>query len=135
MIDNTGKYCFYHVAIVLSFSCEANVNLIQSHFTYCFYHVAIILSFYCNANVTMIQSQFTYCFYHVAIVLSFSCEANVTMIQSTVNSTAQTCTVAHRPSLIAAQIHVFAFFGAGIAMSSWSWNKASFSSWERFLRK
>ncbi|XP_041360515.1 smoothened homolog [Gigantopelta aegis] len=63
------------------------------------------------------------------------CEANVTLLQSTTNATAQTCVVTNRPSLIAAQIHVFAFFGAGIAMSSWSWNKASLSSWERFLRK
>ncbi|CAI9739644.1 smoothened homolog [Octopus vulgaris] len=38
-------------------------------------------------------------------------------------------------SLVATEIHIFSFFGAGIVMSSWSWNKASLSAWERFLRK
>nr|KAG5701086.1 hypothetical protein BaRGS_002562 [Batillaria attramentaria] len=33
------------------------------------------------------------------------------------------------------EINIFAYFGAGIAMSSWSWTKASLSAWERFFRK
>ncbi|GFS11889.1 class d atypical g-protein coupled receptor gprsmo1 [Elysia marginata] len=44
------------------------------------------------------------------------------------------CAIEDRPSLVAMQLHIFAFFGAGIAMSSWSWTRASLSSWERFFR-
>ncbi|XP_071104100.1 protein smoothened-like [Haliotis cracherodii] len=63
------------------------------------------------------------------------CEANVTITRTVTNTTGRTCEVAHKPSVVALEIHIFAFFGAGIAMSSWSWNKASFNAWERFLRK
>lgn len=56
---------------------------------------------------------------------------------SVTNQTASLCerTLSNRPSIIATHIHIFAFFGAGILMSSWSWNKASLYAWERFLRK
>ncbi|XP_013397991.1 smoothened homolog [Lingula anatina] len=45
------------------------------------------------------------------------------------------CELTSRPSLAAVQIHIFAYFGAGIAMSSWVWNKATLDAWKRFFRR
>ncbi|KAH9492607.1 hypothetical protein Btru_024044 [Bulinus truncatus] len=61
------------------------------------------------------------------------CVANVSVTASTAEKES-VCTIQDRPSLVAMEIHIFAFFGAGIAMSSWSWTKASLSAWERFFR-
>ncbi|XP_064597312.1 protein smoothened-like [Liolophura sinensis] len=61
------------------------------------------------------------------------CLGNTTTATS--NKTVTSCEIENRPSLVAMEIHIFAFFSAGIIMSSWSWNKASFNAWERFLRK
>ncbi|KAK3088510.1 hypothetical protein FSP39_020004 [Pinctada imbricata] len=63
------------------------------------------------------------------------CEANVTVTKTVSNTTTLTCSMSNRPSVAAYMIHIFAFFGAGISMSSWSWTKASLLSWERFFRK
>ncbi|XP_070209792.1 uncharacterized protein [Littorina saxatilis] len=64
------------------------------------------------------------------------CLSNKTVSEA-VGSTAgpASCTVQHRPSLVAMEINMFAFFAAGIIMSSWSWTKASLCNWEHFLRK
>ncbi|ESO85352.1 hypothetical protein LOTGIDRAFT_195892, partial [Lottia gigantea] len=62
----------------------------------------------------------------------YKCKANVTITQT--NSTSDVCHIENQPSIVAMEIHIFAFFGAGIVMSSWSWNKATLNSWERFLR-
>ncbi|XP_055954292.1 protein smoothened isoform X1 [Patella vulgata] len=62
----------------------------------------------------------------------YKCKANVTIAHSD-NST-ESCHIENHPSIVAMEIHIFAFFGAGIVMSSWSWNKSTLSSWERFLR-
>ncbi|CAG5134549.1 unnamed protein product [Candidula unifasciata] len=61
------------------------------------------------------------------------CIANVS-VTATSGDARSVCVIEDRPSLIAMEIHIFAFFGAGIAMSSWSWTHASFSAWERFFR-
>ncbi|XP_013084066.2 smoothened homolog [Biomphalaria glabrata] len=61
------------------------------------------------------------------------CIANVSVTEIH-SETQSVCTITDRPSLVAMEIHIFAFFGAGIAMSSWSWTKASLSAWERFFR-
>ncbi|GFO12560.1 smoothened [Plakobranchus ocellatus] len=61
------------------------------------------------------------------------CIANVSVSSPSTNAES-VCAIKERPSLIAMETHIFAFFGAGIAMSSWSWTKASLSSWERFIR-
>ncbi|CAL1530064.1 unnamed protein product, partial [Lymnaea stagnalis] len=61
------------------------------------------------------------------------CVANVSVTVYH-GDTESTCVIKDRPSLVAMEIHIFAFFGAGIAMSSWSWTKASLSAWERFFR-
>lgn len=45
------------------------------------------------------------------------------------------CRLAERPSLVAMQLHVLAYFGAGMVMSSWVWNAATFRTWGRFLRR
>ncbi|KAL5013281.1 hypothetical protein ScPMuIL_007551 [Solemya velum] len=58
------------------------------------------------------------------------CEADVSITNST-----KECVLADRPSLVVTELHIFAFFGSGIAMSSWSWTRASLYAWERFLRK
>ncbi|OWF38858.1 smoothened homolog [Mizuhopecten yessoensis] len=65
----------------------------------------------------------------------YFCLANATVTKTVDSSYSRTCTMAARPSIVAVEFHVLAFFGAGIAMSSWSWTKASLLSWERFLRK
>jgi smoothened protein len=51
------------------------------------------------------------------------------------NTSSKTCSLGDRPSVVAMDFHILAFFGAGIVMSSWSWTKASLMSWERFFRK
>ncbi|XP_062621329.1 protein smoothened-like, partial [Saccostrea cucullata] len=62
------------------------------------------------------------------------CQGNTTVAESVYNTTVS-CQLSSRPSVVAYGFHIFAFFGAGIAMSSWSWTKASLLAWERFLRK
>ncbi len=56
-----------------------------------------------------------------------SCEANVT-----VSDTSALCEIESRPSLLAMVIHILAFFGAGITMSSWVWNSSTLDAWKRF---
>ena len=65
----------------------------------------------------------------------FSCQANVSVAQIRENKTETTCEIEERPSLAVAIIHIFAFFGAGVAMSSWSWTKASLEAWKRLFRR
>ncbi|XP_064652196.1 protein smoothened-like [Lineus longissimus] len=62
------------------------------------------------------------------------CEANVTVANSLTNQTT-TCHLRSRPNLSAMMVHIFSYFGAGIAMSSWVWTKATISAWGRFFRK
>ncbi len=56
-----------------------------------------------------------------------SCEANVT-----VSDMSAPCEIESRPSLLAMVIHILAFFGAGITMSSWVWNSSTLDAWKRF---
>ena len=65
----------------------------------------------------------------------FSCQANVSVAQIRDNKTTTSCEIEERPSLVAAIVHIFAFFGAGVAMSSWTWTKASLEAWQRFFRR
>ena len=114
----------YYVSL---FRCEANVTIL--------YYVSL---FRCEANVTILYYVWLFrCEANVTIlyyVWLFRCEANVT-IAKTLSTRPKTCTMKSRPNLVAMEIHMFAYFGAGIVMSSWVWNKATLLTWRRFLRK
>ncbi|CAH1773640.1 unnamed protein product [Owenia fusiformis] len=62
------------------------------------------------------------------------CEANV-VVAKAVSNTTMTCSISSRPSLVAVQMNIFAYFGAGIVMSSWVWTKPTLEAWKRFLGK
>ncbi|XP_035688743.1 smoothened homolog [Branchiostoma floridae] len=63
------------------------------------------------------------------------CEANVTIAEQLSNQPIPECSMKSRPSLIIMEIHLFAFFGAGITMSTWVWTKATFATWKRFWKR
>ena len=56
-------------------------------------------------------------------------------VARTISNITGTCEIESRPSLVAMEIHIFSYFGAGIVMSSWVWNKATKDAWARFFRK
>nr|ALS19764.1 smoothened [Terebratalia transversa] len=58
------------------------------------------------------------------------CQTNTRLGQSS-----QDCTMDSRPSIVAIQAHIFAYFAAGIAMSSWVWNKSTADVWRRFYKR
>ncbi|XP_045127939.1 LOW QUALITY PROTEIN: smoothened homolog [Portunus trituberculatus] len=45
------------------------------------------------------------------------------------------CTISDRPSINIYKLHLLAFFGAGIIMSSWCWTPNTIQAWKRFLRR
>ncbi|KAG0716171.1 Protein smoothened [Chionoecetes opilio] len=45
------------------------------------------------------------------------------------------CTISERPSINIYKLHLLAFFGAGIIMSSWCWTPNTIQAWKRFLRR
>ena len=45
------------------------------------------------------------------------------------------CDITSRPSLVAMEMHILAYFGAGITMSSWVWNGSTRDSWKRFIHR
>ncbi|XP_078665081.1 protein smoothened-like [Branchiostoma floridae x Branchiostoma belcheri] len=63
------------------------------------------------------------------------CEANVTVAELLSNQPVPECSMKSRPSLIIMEIHLFAFFGAGITMSTWVWTKATIATWKRFWKR
>lgn len=69
---------------------------------------------------------------YISLVVFFSCTATV-KFDSTSEHTQ--CKIENRPTLASIYLNIFAYFGAGIMMSSWAWTKASKDLWKRFLRK
>ena len=51
------------------------------------------------------------------------------------NMTDASCEIEDRPSPAAAIVHILSFFGAGVAMSSWSWTETSLDAWKRLFGK
>lgn len=45
------------------------------------------------------------------------------------------CTILDRPSINVYKLHLLAFFGAGIIMSSWCWTPNTVHAWKRFLKR
>ncbi|CAL4059234.1 unnamed protein product, partial [Meganyctiphanes norvegica] len=45
------------------------------------------------------------------------------------------CVIESRPSMALYKLHLLAFFGLGIAMSSWVWTPNTLDAWRRFLRR
>ena len=101
-----------------------------------------------NTHLTYIYQKYTFdllyvkkLIYSYFLVLSsfwlpiFSCQANISVVQMLDNVTSSSCEMESRPSIVAMVIHVLSFFGAVIAMSSWTWTRASLEAWERLFRK
>jgi len=45
------------------------------------------------------------------------------------------CRMSARPILALAELNVFTYFAAGIAMSSWLWQKSTVKAWKCFLKR
>ena len=86
------------------------------------------------------NSTVNYCVWYlwlfctINLFIWFRCEANVT-VAKTLSNTTLPCKLESRPSLVAIVMHILAFFGAGITMSSWVWNASTVDSWRRFVRR
>lgn len=90
-----------------------------------------------NDWINSVEVYYMYISYYICCLMSFffSCQANVSLAQIRNNKTETSCEIDERPSLAAAIVHIFAFFGAGVAMSSWSWTEASLEAWKRLLSR
>ena len=68
-------------------------------------------------------------------LLNFRCLANQTTSRILHHGWAEDCELEHRPSMTLTQVHLIAVFGAGVAVSSWVWTKASVLAWRRWYRR
>jgi len=63
------------------------------------------------------------------------CLANQTTSRILNQGLADDCELESRPSMTITQVHLIAVFGAGVAVSSWVWTKASVLAWRRWYRR
>ena len=61
--------------------------------------------------------------------------ANQTTSRNLHQGLADDCELESSPSMRLTQIHIIAVFGAGVAVSSWVWTKASVLAWRRWYRR
>jgi len=66
-------------------------------------------------------------------MLCGSCMANNTVAMD--SAAAVDCWMSSQPILALTEANVFAYFGAGIAMSSWVWQKSTVKAWRCFLKR
>lgn len=64
-----------------------------------------------------------------------SCLANQNTSRIQNQGLADDCELESRPSMTITQVHLIAVFGAGVAVSSWVWTKASVLAWRRWYRR
>ncbi|KAK3890719.1 hypothetical protein Pcinc_005354 [Petrolisthes cinctipes] len=62
------------------------------------------------------------------------CVSNITSSPE-LGSPSSVCVLSARPSINVYKLHLLAFFGAGIIMSSWCWTPNTIQAWKRFLRR
>nr|ALS19773.1 smoothened [Novocrania anomala] len=87
--------------------------------------IFVIVTFAVHLYIFSKETEWTEAFKEYAI-----CQAT-----STLGGGTKKCELTIRPSIVAMEIHIFAYFGTGIAMSSWVWNKTSLDAWKKFFRK
>jgi len=59
--------------------------------------------------------------------------ANNTVVMD--SAVAADCQMSSRPILALMELNVFTYFGAGIAVSSWVWQKSTVKAWKCFLKR
>jgi len=65
--------------------------------------------------------------------LCIRCKANNTAVID--SAFAADCHMSSRPVLAMTELNVFTYFAAGIAMSSWLWQKSTVKAWKCFLKR
>jgi smoothened len=71
----------------------------------------------------------------MVIITLIRCLANQTTSRILHHGWAEDCELESRPNMMLTQIHPIAVFGAGVAVSSWVWTKASVLAWRRWYRR
>jgi len=66
-------------------------------------------------------------------MLCGSCMANNTVVMD--SALAADCRMSSRPILALMELNIFTYFGAGIAVSSWVWQKSTVKAWKSFLKR
>jgi len=61
------------------------------------------------------------------------CKANNTAVLDT--AAAGKCQMSSRPCLVLMELQIITYFCAGIATSSWVWQKSTVKAWKRYLKR
>ncbi|KAI9560873.1 hypothetical protein GHT06_011827 [Daphnia sinensis] len=91
---------------------------------------SVVLTFVCHIYEFERRSQWKTSFRSYMVCLA---NQNTSRIQN--QGLADDCELESRPSMIITQVHLIAVFGAGVAVSSWVWTKASVLAWRRWYRR
>ncbi|KZS02918.1 Smoothened protein [Daphnia magna] len=91
---------------------------------------SVVLTFVCHIYEFERRSQWKTSFRSYMVCLA---NQNTSRIQN--QGLADDCELESRPSMTITQVHLIAVFGAGVAVSSWVWTKASVLAWRRWYRR